>query len=77
MRQLILYVRNSKGSVDGCAGVLTSAQRLEKHFEGDKHVGSKHDFGLYRKMFSFGAAKMNRYDEAALPQHGNLIVFRV
>ena len=32
IRQLILYIINSQGYVDGFVGELTSAKRLSKHF---------------------------------------------
>ena len=32
IRQLILYISNSKGWVDGFVGELTSAKRIQKHF---------------------------------------------
>ena len=35
IRQLILYISNSKGHADGFVGELTSAKRLSKHFVRD------------------------------------------
>ena len=38
IRQLILYISNNKGLVDGFVLELTCAKRLDKHFRWDKNV---------------------------------------
>ena len=42
IHQLIPFIHNSEGQVDGFVGVLTSAKRLEKYFVRDKFAVVPH-----------------------------------